>query len=562
MLRTRQRRLLLGALICISLLQAAAAAVIAGCIQRVFDGLLVGPSTEPSTLTPIILVFAVTAVSAGLLEVLRSWAGERLGLNYIAEIRESMFGAILRASHRTLHEKRDAGLLLPFVGDLTAIKKWVSDGLVRLVAATATATILIAALSLQNAALGLTAGIIVLLAALLVARLGSPLSRAVSVMRSRRGAITNFVAATMRATRTVQAFDRFDRETSRLIRRNKALQVAGQQLALLAGWVGAVVHGAGTLLTAGILVVGVIELQRGAISIGVVAGALSLTALLAQAVRDLGVSYELWRRAKVSFDKISSMSSLQAALTDARPGKPPRGPARLELKDVGLQGILRGVNAEAKAGDIVNVVGASGSGKSTLLMLVARLRDPDVGKVRYSGRDLRRIAPKAWRRRIGIASGAVPLMRGTIEMNLRYRCRSASEDDVLSVIRICGLETMLKRLPDGRSTKLSDGAPELSISDSQKLQIARAMLGRPRILVLDEVDSHVEPETLLRIVDSLRERAGIVVMAAVSPEMREAANVVWRIDGGELWVDPIAPSQEGVTQISFPRTFRIGGDSA
>lgn len=525
------RRSLLASLIAASFAQAGLAAVAAYCVQLVFDSLLASGANRPLLEGWWIgALFIGSLLVAAWLETFRAWASEKLGLGYVAQVREALFARIMNASPATLSQRGEGRLLLPFVGDLTAIKKWVGDGLPRLVSALATSILLLCVLALQNQALALAAGGVLLAAAAAVVWLSNPLNRAIAAMRSKRGAVATFVSSSIRAAQTVRAFDRFDREAQRLRRRSDALLAAGLRLARISGAMSAIVHVAAGLLVAATLIVGVIEVQRGTMSIGLVAGAISIAGLLAGAVRDLGVAFDLWRRAKVSFAKVAAALAMQPAVQiEAETRRMPKRGVGLRFSSVAAQDLFSKVSLTAGPGAIVNVVGASGSGKSTLLALAARLRDPESGRVRINGRDLKRTSLSSLRRRIGVASADTPLLRGTIAMNLRYRAPGASEEEAARVAEICNLAPIFAKFPEGAQARLSEGAPELSQSEAQRLMIARAMLDSPSVLILDDVDTRLDAETAARIARALANYPGTVLMVASSPALRRVATSVWRI---------------------------------
>lgn len=536
----RNRRLLLGALIGASLAQAALAAVIALCVQRVFDTLLGHNAAAgvPAIAGLIGAVFLVSAVTAAALETFRAWAGERLGLGYVGEIREHLFAAIMHASPAVLNQKGQGGLLLPFVGDLTAIKKWVSDGLVRLIAASATGVLLLGVLAQQSVLLAGAVSGVVLAAAIAVVWLSAPLNSAIRETRAKRGAVANFVASSINAAQTVQAFNRFAREAQRLQSRSDALMRASLRLATTTGAMTAIVHLAAAMLVGVTLIIGVVEVGRGAITIGAVAAAISIAALLAGAIRDLGTGFELWRRAKVSFAKVARALTLERSVLDIESPRKIRNVGDgVSLRGVTVKGVLENVSVEAKPGAVVLVQGESGAGKSTLLALAARMRDPDRGRVRVNGVDLRRAARSSLRRKIGLASATTPLMRGSIAMNLRYRAPGASEAEIARVIDVCNLGPTLDKFSEREQARLGDGARELSVGETQRLLIARAMVDRPPVLILDDVDSHLGVETVERIAAELKNYPGAVLMAATAPALRGIATAIWRIEGGGVSVE-------------------------
>ncbi|MEQ1616941.1 MAG: ABC transporter ATP-binding protein [Terricaulis sp.] len=553
----RGRRLLLGALIGASVTQAALAAVAAFCVQMVFDGLLAQDGVlGDREIALVAIAFAASALTIAALETYRSWAGERLGLGYVQEMRGELFSKIMRASRSAISSKRQGGLLLPFVGDLTAIKKWVSDGLVRLISAGATTLLLLGVLASQNWRLALAAGVVMALAALAVLQLSGPLNAAIRETRARRGAVANFVSSSFRAAQTVQAFNRFGRELQRLQRRSQALMKAGLRLAMVSGLMTSIVHLASAMLVASILVVGVFEVRSGAMSIGLVAAAISIAGLLSGAVRDLGIAFELWRRAKVSFAKVAAALAIEASVEDMDGGRRiARGATSVSFEAVSVKGVFRGVSVEAGPGAIVNVVGDSGAGKSMLLALVARMRDPDGGRVRINGRNLRRAALASVRRHVGVASASMPLLRGTIAMNLRYRSPGATEAEIARVSEICNLGPIIEKTPEGALARLGEDAQELSRGEIQRLLIARAMVDSPPILILDDVDSHLDAETAARVASALRDYEGVVLMAATAPAWRRAANLVWRIADGRVRAECEPSSPVEIVQVKLE-----GGD--
>ncbi|MBK8543615.1 MAG: hypothetical protein IPL62_08590 [Caulobacteraceae bacterium] len=140
-------------LVCISLMQAALAVAVAYCVQQVFDRMLASRADiDPYFAAAITTLLVGSLVAIAILEVRRLTTAERLSLGYIATLRTAMFTRIMNAAPSVIHRRRESGLLLPFLGDLTAIKKWVGDGLVRAISATVTLTLLLSALYLLSQA--------------------------------------------------------------------------------------------------------------------------------------------------------------------------------------------------------------------------------------------------------------------------------------------------------------------------------------------------------------------------------------------------------------------------
>jgi ABC-type multidrug transport system fused ATPase/permease subunit len=554
----RGRRLILAALVGASLCLAALAAVVAYCVQQVFDALVSSPTAF--VVSPIILaILAATAAAGAALEIFKAWAAERLGLGYVADVRAALFASAMNASPELISQKGQGGLLLPFVGDLTAVKKWVSDGLVRLISATATAFLLLGLLVHEDQVLGLTAGAVVLIAAAAVVLLSAPLNAAIQETRARRGAVASFVSSSIRSAQTVRVFDRLVREAQRLERRADALMKAGLRLAAISGAMGAVVYAATVVLIGATVFVGALGVQSGTMSVGLVAAAISIAGLLSGAIRDLGVAFELWRRGKIAFAKIESALAAPRAVSRPASNRRIKQGSHVAFENVGVRGLFSGFSGEANPGDIVNVTGRSGVGKSSLLALVARARDPDAGRVRINGRDLRRASQSSLRQTVGYASEGIPLLRGSIAMNLRYRAPHATDADIASSIDMCGLSPVLAKFAEGANRRLSDGAPDLSAGEVQQVLIARAMLGAPPILILDDVDNRLDADAAEQIAAALSRYQGIVFLAGSTPALTRIANVDWAIEEGRVSVQDRPLPHFGASVSQPATTARAAG---
>ena len=524
---------LLAALVGVSLSLAALAAGAAYGIQLGVDALVSNQLIGVKAMG-LAAVFVILACAGAALEIYRAWAAERLGLSYVADVRAQLFERLVRASPTVLAQRGQGGLLLPFVGDLTALKKWISDGLVRLISAAASSILLLAALAFQSPNLSLAAAITVAVAACAVLMLSGPLNEAIKETRFRRGVVASFVSRSIRAAGSIRAFNRFRRESKRLARRNEALSNAGLRLARISGAMTAIVHVAALILIVAALGIGAVEVRAGQLSIGGVVAAISVSGLLAGAVRDLGIAFDLWRRASVSVSKIERVLGAELAVSPPRAKRLPReaSGALISLRGVSVEGILEDVSVDVADGEVVNLVGESGAGKSTLLAIAARLREPDRGRIRLLGRDARDLEVAALRSAIGFAGAVTPLLVGSIAMNLRYRVPSASDEEVARTMEDCGLTAILRRLPEGQAFRLSEGAPELSAGERQRLQLARAMLGQPPILVLDDMDAYLDEENASRIASSLSHYPGVVLMTATSPSWRRIATSTWLVGDG------------------------------
>ena len=155
---------------------------------------------------------------------------------------------------------------------------------------------------------------------------------------------------------------------------------------------------------------------------------------------------------------------------------------------------VRGVSLRARAGKWTCIVGASGSGKSTLAQLAVRFDEPTSGRILIDGQDVADLRALSLYQEIGMVDQRVHLMRATIADNVRLAAPSASEAQVLRACRAACIDEDIEALEDGYDTLVGERGQSLSGGQRQRLALARALLARPGVLILDEFTSHLDPD--------------------------------------------------------------------
>ena len=180
-------------------------------------------------------------------------------------------------------------------------------------------------------------------------------------------------------------------------------------------------------------------------------------------------------------------------------------------------------------GQTVALVGATGAGKSTFAKLVARFYDPTSGRILLDGVDLRDLAQRSLRSRLGVVPQEGFLFSGTIRDNVAFGRPDASDDEVIAATRAVGAHEFIERLPDGYDTEVGERGGHLSAGQRQLVAFARAAASDPRILILDEATSNVDVRTESQIEHGLRRllagRTAIVIAHRLST-IRGAGRIV------------------------------------
>jgi len=248
-------------------------------------------------------------------------------------------------------------------------------------------------------------------------------------------------------------------------------------------------------------------------------------------------------RAEVSAERIMEVADTKASL--ARPGQPVAAvtaPGQLELRGVEFsypgaeQPVLHDVDLIARPGEVTAVIGGTGSGKTTLISLVPRLMDATGGQVLVGGVDVRELAPVALSAAIGLVPQKPYLFSGTVASNLRYGNQQATDDELWQALEIAQARDFVERMPDGLNSKIAQGGTNVSGGQRQRLAIARALVHKPQIYLVDDAFSALDYATDARLRAALaREMADatLVIVAQRVATIRHADQIVV-LDAGQV----------------------------
>jgi ATP-binding cassette, subfamily C, bacterial len=222
-------------------------------------------------------------------------------------------------------------------------------------------------------------------------------------------------------------------------------------------------------------------------------------------------------------------------------GEPPPLREGIEIEDVefsyGDTKVLEGVSMQIPAGQFTTITGPSGAGKTTIADLLLGFYAPDAGAILIDGVPLSDIDLVAWRHMIGYVPQEMLLFHDSIMRNVTLGDDRITEREVEGALRKAGAwDEFVSGLPDGVHTVVGEHGARLSGGQRQRIAIARALVSNPRLLLLDEVTTALDPVTEAAICDTLRGLGGEVTIVSIShqPAMREVADVVYRLEHGQV----------------------------
>lgn len=535
-LSSRRRRRLLMRLILNGFIQALMSVANAQLVRLAFDNLIrETSSTFNRDALYLGLGLMITAIFLAWLRITERTDAIRMGQNYAYRVRMTLYRKLASMSPRALQTRSQGSTTLRFVGDLTSLRKWVSFGLTRIIVAVVNTIVTILALVWINPAIAAIASMILGCGAIIAWQRGKSLQLAAWEARRHVSKLAGDINEKVAAIAVVQVCGQTRREKRRLTDRSRALETAAIDRGTLASQLRGLSEVTLSLASVSALLIGAREVALGHTTPGTIVAAMTIVGFLMPPLRDLGRVQEYWHNSRVSRQKIQEFlhsSNLIVEIPDAPDLEISQGNLRFE--NVNFGGILNEINATAKAGQAIAIVGSNGVGKSTLLSLVARLIDPDGGTIYLDGQDISQYNLKSLRASIGMASPDLPLLRGSVGRNLRYRSPKADEREIARVWQLCGIDELLAELPRGEKTKIAEAGKGLSAGQRQRISLARAILGNPKLLLLDEIDANLDPQATAIVDRVLESYQGTVLIITHRPERLALVDAIWHLENGKI----------------------------
>jgi len=487
-----------------------------------------------------------------LLVILFDFAGDLLGTvltnlvgqRIIRDLRRRVFDHLQEMGLR-FYDRNPVGRLVTRVtSDVEALSELFSSGLAMVFQDLFVIAIITVVLFLLDVRLA-AASLVVVPLLLVVSEIFKRRSRAAyRNVREKLARMNARFQETLSGIRVVQLFVQ-ERANSRKFRRinhefqranldtvlNYSFFFPAVELLMAAGLAGIVWFGGTTILAD-------TQAGRASLTFGILVQFILYLRRLFEPIRQLSEKYNILQSAMAAAERIFKV--LDTDVEVAEPERPVALPGRIrgaiEFRDVHFayregEPVLRGVSFRVDPGESVAVVGATGAGKSTVLNLLLRFYDVTEGSVHVDGHDVRDLAIRDLRRRVGIVLQDVFLFSRSILENIRLGDPSVSRERVEAAVRTVHADRFIRRLPHGLDTELRERGANLSVGQRQLLSFARALVFDPEILVLDEATSSVDTETEVLIQDALARllegRTSVVVAHRLSTIRRVDRIVVF-----------------------------------
>ncbi|MHB8770761.1 MAG: ABC transporter ATP-binding protein [Syntrophales bacterium] len=492
-------------------------------IQRIIDQ-GIGQHDPGVVIRTALLMLGISLTSA-LFAIGNNLLSVQVAEGVARDLRDALFTRIQGFSFANLDEQQTGRLLVRLTSDANAVQR---VALISLRIGTRAPLLMAGSLALMIATsprLALTLLPVLAVAAVVVVLFIVRMEPLFTSLQQRLDGLNTVLQENIAGVRLVKAFARADYEQGRFAAANQAfMDRSVTVLRIMAGMSPALT----LCVNIGMVIViwvGGLGAVEGEITVGEIVAFTNylLTTLIPLIM--MTILANIWAAGNASARRISEVLDAEPAVADAPDAIPLPAPmqGRLRFENVAFhyggrnpENVLEGIDLTVEPGRTVAFLGATGSGKSTLVNLVPRFYDVTAGRILFDGIDLRRLTQESLLARIAVVPQETVLFSGTVRDNIRYGAPAAGDDEVVAAARTAQAHGFITQLPEGYDTRVEERGTNLSGGQRQRIAIARALLMRPRVLILDDSTSSVDGETETRIQEALAATAAGRTMLVVA----------------------------------------------
>nr|WP_239165427.1 ABC transporter ATP-binding protein [Catellatospora citrea] len=547
----RRQLLAFLALSVVGAVLAVATPILAG---QVIDTISNG-GAEATVIWLAVIIAGLALAEAGLSLATR-WLSATIGEGLILDLRTAVFDHVQRMPVAFFTRTRTGALVSRLNNDVIGAQRAFSDTLSGVVANLVMLVLTLVVMVRLSWQITLLALVLLPVFVLPARRMGNKLARL-----EREAAEHNATMSTNMTERfsapgatLIKLFGQPERESAEFAARARRVRDIGVRTAMVQWVFVTALMLVSSLALALVYGLGGVFALRGTLDEGsVVALALLLARLYAPLTSLASARVEVMS-ALVSFERVFEILDLKPLITEPeQPRRIPDGPVSVQFDGVGFgypsadkvslasleevavldsrggAQVLHDVSFTAEPGQLVALVGSSGAGKSTIAQLLPRLYDTDSGTVRLAGVDVRDLDAKTIRQTLGMVTQDGHLFHESVRANLLLACPEATDEELWDALRRARLADLVQELPDGLDTVVGERGYRLSGGERQRLTIARVLLARPRVVVLDEATAHLDSTSEAAVQEALGEalagRTSVVIAHRLST-VRQADQIL------------------------------------
>ena len=488
-----------------------------------------------------LIMFGVTlmgAIGATMRSIIASHVSQKFG----RDLRVDMYEKIQSFSFDNIDNFDKASLVTRLTNDVNQVQMFV-NGMMRVFVKAPMlcigSLIMAARLNLSLSVIFLIITPLVISIIILNMRIGYPNFR--KIQKSLDNVNSN-IREYLSGVRVVKAFNRFKYEEERFGKKNDELfnisTKAMKTIAIFSPTITATVN----IGIIAVLWLGNIKINNGSIQVGAVMAFINYMTQILSSLMTMTFVFNMFVKARASSERIVEVFDQKPTIENGNE-EVKKGKLQISFEHVNFtysggvrEAALKNINLNINSGELLGIIGSTGSGKSTLVKLLLRFYDVTKGKIKINGVDIKNISMESLRDRISIVPQASLLFTGSIVDNIRWGKAEADMAEVINAASLAEAHEFILKQAEGYDTKLGQGGVNLSGGQKQRISIARALIKKPHILILDDSTSAVDVTTEKKIKEGLKKFSKDLVTIIISQKITsvmEADNILV-LDDGEI----------------------------
>ncbi len=490
----------------------------------------------------MIVILTCAYVADAALTFLQGWLMAGVAQRVVKRLRDALFRKLQKLPVSFFDSRTHGELMSRLSNDVDNISNTISQSATQLMSG----VVIIAGSLIMMVYLSPVLTLASLITVPLVFLLTKTIAKRTSVLFKNQqiqlGQLNGHIEETISGIEVVKAFNHEDKVITEFDVVNKKLRDVGLKAQIWSGFLMPIMNVINNLGFAIVAVIGGILAVKSLITVGAIASFLTYSRQFVRPLNDLANIFNILQSGVAGAERVFEVIDEQEEPAD-RPHaialEHPKGHVVFENVSFGYRSdvpILKNVSFEAEVGSSTALVGPTGAGKTTIVNLLTRFYDVTEGRILLDGRDIRDYTRDSLRKCFGFVLQDTYLFSGTIKENIKYGNPDATDEDVEQAARMANAEVFINRLPNQYDTVLSENGGNLSQGQRQLLAIARVMLAKPALLILDEATSSIDTRTELHIQEALlklmAERTSFIIAHRLNT-IRDA-DTIMVIDNGQI----------------------------
>ena len=524
-----------------SLLVAASTSSIAWLLDPAIDKIFIQKDQSLLIIIPFLIIIAFTTkgVSLYLAKVIMINVGEDIK----KKLQFDMLNTLISADTQSIDEKHTGKFISNLTYDVLHITNLLSNGILNLFKDSLTLIGLLTVMFLQNWKLSLIAIILIPIASTAARSLGKRMGKVTTEAQEKSSFLTKYLVELFKNHRLTKIFQKEKYESNRADNYLNQLKEKNKKIGHVIVRISPIMEVLTGVMIAILIFYSGKLIALGELSVNNFFSFLAAMMLAYQPVRSLSTLNVILNQGLSAASRILSVIDTKKLINNPDNAKEINvEKANIKFKDVMFSynksdgEVLKNVNLEFEGGQMTSLVGHSGSGKSTILNLIPRFYDCGSGDISVDDQSIYDVTLHSLRKNISLVSQETTLFDDTIKNNIKYANLDASDEEIFRAAKLSHCDEFINNLPEKYETLIGEDGVRLSGGEKQRISIARAMLKKSSIILLDEATSSLDSETETKIQDALKiltkDRTTIVIAHRLSTILN--SNKIYVIDSGKI----------------------------